>query len=249
MTPNHVDAHLYQEDLAYIHHHGFSDLARAAGPWLLRTLHKAGLRQGTIVELGCGGGVLLAELAAAGYRVVGVDSSASMLEIASSTAPAAELLQGSLYDAPIPACSTVVSVGEALSYVTGPDVRPPTRQLFERITSALAPGGLLLFDTIVRGAEPFTAYRNWASGDDWACLVDVQPHPTSPHLRRAITTFRRVGETYRRGYEEHWVYLFSRPELLRQLQEAGFTVRTSRGYGRVRLAPGRRLFHCSRTRA
>lgn len=131
MTPNHEDAHLYQEDLAYIHHHGFSDLARAAGPWLLRTLHKTGIRNGTI--------------------------------------------------------------------------------------------------------------------DDWACLVDVQPHPTSPHLRRAITTFRRVGETYRRGYEEHWVYLFSRPELLRQLQEAGFTVRTSRGYGR--LAPGRRLFHCSRTRA
>ena len=237
----------YDEDLAYIHHVGFSNLARGATPWVLEALHKAGIQDGTIVELGCGSGLLLAALADAGYRAVGVDASAPMLEIAKSTAPAATLLHASLYDVEIPRCAAVVAMGEGLNYVADFDAPPPTADLFARIASALEPDGLLIFDVMVGVRDTTGPYRTWASGDDWACLVEVFPDPVHRRLKREITTFRLVDGGYRRGQEEHRVHLFSRGELIQQLEAAGFRVRVRRSYGSTRLGPGRRLFLCRKT--
>ena len=234
----------YAEDLAYIHHVGFSDLARGATPWVLETLHKAGIRNGTIVELGCGSGLLLAALASAGYHAVGVDASAPILDIARSTAPAATLIHESLYEVELPRCAAVVAVGEGLNYVTGFDAPPPTADLFTRIASVLDQNGLLIFDAMVRGRDTTGPYRTWASGPDWASLVEVVPDPARHRLRREITTFRLVDGGYRRGHEEHRVHLFSRSELVQQLEEAGFRVRVRRSYGAFALGPGRRLFLC-----
>ncbi|HYU35288.1 MAG TPA: methyltransferase domain-containing protein [Thermoanaerobaculia bacterium] len=238
--------HYYEEDLAYIQHVGFSTFAREASPWVVSRLRSAGIKKGTIVELGCGGGVLLAALIAAGYETLGIDASAPILAIAKATAPAADLKQASLYDAPLPRCAAVIAMGEGLNYVTETDALPQTSGLFARIASALDANGLFLFDVITRGRDTNRSYRSWAAGPDWACLVEVAPEPDGCHLRRAITTFRSVeGSSYRRGHEEHRVYLFSRAELLSQLQEAGFRVRTARAYGKVPLAPGRSLFIAS----
>ncbi|MES1245396.1 MAG: methyltransferase domain-containing protein [Acidobacteriota bacterium] len=232
----------YEEDLAYIHHAGFSDLARGSAPWVIETLRGSGLRNGTVVELGCGGGLLLAALTAIGYRAVGVDASAPMLDIARSTAPAATLLHASLYDVELPRCAAVVAVGEGLNYVAGFDDPPPTAALFARIAEALDPNGLLIFDAMVRGRDTTGPYRTWASGPDWAVLAEVFPEPDRHRLRREITTFRLVDGGYRRGHEEHRIHLFPRDGLVRQLAEAGFRVRVRRAYGHFALGPGRRLF-------
>lgn len=241
-----MDSQRYQEDLAYIHHVGFTELARQATPAILATLREAGIHDGTVVELGCGTGVLLSALSAAGYRAVGVDASPAMLELASSTAPSATLLQGSFYDVALPPCRAILAVGEPFNYVTSPETVPPISRLLGHVETVLSPGGLLLFDAMVRGRALSKAYRSWQSGDDWACLVDVLPQSGSHTLRRAITSFRFVDKAYRRAFEEHWLYLFSRTLLIRQLKQAGFTVQTASAYGRVPLAPGRQLFHCIR---
>lgn len=234
----------YEEDLAYIHHVGFSGLARGATPWVIETLRKTGIQNGTVVELGCGSGLLLAALVDAGYQAVGVDASASILEIARATAPAATLIHASLYELEMPRCSAVVAMGEGLNYVADFDAPPPTADLFTRIASALEPHGLLIFDVMVRGRDTTGPYRTWASGDDWACLVEVLPEPDLHQLRRKITTFRLADGGYRRGEEEHRVHLFSHGELVQQLEEAGFRVRVRRSYGSMVLGPGRRLFLC-----
>ena len=244
-----VGSQHYQEDLAYIHHVGFSDLARRAAPWVLAALRKADIHEGTVVELGCGSGILLAALSAVGYQTVGIDASAAILDIAASTAPGATLVHASAYDAVIPPCRAIIAMGEPFNYVSGPGSEPPTAHLFSQATAALPAGGLLLFDAMIRNRTDFTPFRSWATGSDWACLFDSLPDADGRHLRRAITTFRLVGDTYRRGDEEHWVHLFSRTLLTRQLKKAGFTVRTASAYGRVRLSPGRRLFHCRRASA
>src|SRR5690242_7955471 len=131
-----MTAQRYKEDLAYIHHVGFSGLSRGATPWVLETLRKAGIQNGTVVELGCGSGLLLAALAEAGYHAIGVDASAPILEIARSIAPAATLIHASLYEMEMPRCSAVVAVGEGLNYVADFDAPPPpTADLFARIAS------------------------------------------------------------------------------------------------------------------
>jgi SAM-dependent methyltransferase len=232
----------YEEDLAYIHHVGFSDLARGATPWVLETLCRARIQDGTVVELGCGSGLFLAALSEAGYNAVGVDASAPILDIARTTAPTATLLHASLYEFEVPRCAAVVAMGEGLNYVSDFETPPPTADLFARIASALEPNGLLIFDVMVRGRDTTGPYRTWASGEDWACLVEV--FPESDRLRREIITFRQVGGGYRRGAEEHRVHLFSHGELIQQLEEAGFRVRVRRSYGSMALGPGRRLFVC-----
>ena len=237
---------LYQQDLAYIHHVGFGELSRRAGEWVLAALRQAHIREGTIVELGCGAGTFLRTLSQAGYSAVGVDVSAAMLAMASSTAPAARLIHQSLYDAELPPCSAIVAMGEGLNYVDGPQSVPATLQLFTRAAAALSPGGLFVFDVMVRGRSPLQGYRSWSSGPDWACLVEVAPHPNGRSLRRAITTFRLIDNAYRRTAEDHWVHLFSTSALSRELRQAGFSVRTATAYGQYSLAPGRRLFLCTR---
>ena len=239
----------YQEDLAYLHHVGFGDLARQAAPWVLAALRAAGIHEGTVVDLGCGSGLLLSALLDAGYQAVGVDASAAMLDIASSTAPGARLIQTSLYDLPIPPCHAIVAIGEPLNYASGPESEPPIVELLSRAAAALPSGGLLLFDAMIRPRSGVNAYRTWAAGDDWACLAEVVPQPTGRALRRAITTFRFVDGAYRRGAEDHWLHLFQATRLSQQLKHAGFSVRTASAYGKVRLLPGRRLFHCMKARA
>jgi hypothetical protein len=62
--------HAYENDLAYIHDRGFSEQARRAAPHLVRLLQQSGIREGLVVDLGCGSGVWAKALVDAGYQVV-----------------------------------------------------------------------------------------------------------------------------------------------------------------------------------
>ena len=71
---------IYADDLAYVHHAGFSDDARRAAPEVMRLLARRSPfapRRGRslVVEFGCGGGTTAAYLAAHGFSVLGVDQS------------------------------------------------------------------------------------------------------------------------------------------------------------------------------
>ena len=68
----------YRDDLSYIHHVGFGGLAGGAAPGLLGLLREAGIREGLVVDLGCGSGLWARELTEAGYEALGIDSSAAM---------------------------------------------------------------------------------------------------------------------------------------------------------------------------
>src|SRR5687768_4158361 len=79
----------YGHDLAYIHHAGFSEFAESAAPGLLEILWKHAIRDGLVVEIGCGSGILARELTRAGFDVLGFDASPAMIALARSGAPAA----------------------------------------------------------------------------------------------------------------------------------------------------------------
>lgn len=102
-------------------------------------------------------------------------------------------------------------------------------------------GGLLVFDVITSDGPPLDS-KGWSSGDDWAILYSASEDRKAQRLTRSIETFRMSGEGYRRGREVHMVKLFDERSLRSWLEDEGFEVETSRGYGEQPLGPGRLVF-------
>ena len=61
----------YRRDLALVHHLGFGFHADATAAGVLKLLQPVRERDGLVVELGCGSGLLTQYLADAGHRVIG----------------------------------------------------------------------------------------------------------------------------------------------------------------------------------
>ena len=236
---------LYTEDLAWVHHEGFGQFSLKAAPWIIRNLRAAGFDSGRIVDLGCGSGLLARELTAAGYEVIGIDGSPAMVELARAESPGATFEVGTVASAALPSCQGILALGEVLGYApAGEGGRESLGRILGRARQALAPGGLLLFDLLIRGREKL-AYRDWTEGPDWAVLIDVD-ESDEEFLVRTITTYRRIGESFRRSQETHLVRIFDRKDVERDLRLAGFEFRTGRGYGKALLPPRRLAFHARR---
>ena len=71
----------YGKDLAYIHDAGFLGSPRRLGRWSSRSSPTAG-SSAAIVELGSGSGATAQALTEAGHRVLGIDASRAMVELA-----------------------------------------------------------------------------------------------------------------------------------------------------------------------
>ena len=228
----------YKEDLAYIHDVGFSDRALKSVPAILEILAQQQISQGLIVELGCGSGLSAQKLTLANYGVLGIDISEPLIAIARARVPQAEFRIGSFYQAEIPPCSAVISIGECLNYLFDPDNsdRSNLVSLFRRIYSALIPGGILIFDIAEPGqVAPNATTRNFTAGEDWVVLVEKEENRESKILTRRIILFRKLGKFYRRDDEIHRQQLYRAAEIEQELHRVGFQVRVTRSYGSYNL--------------
>jgi SAM-dependent methyltransferase len=237
---------LYGEDLAHIHDRGFTGMASANGPALIRLLHRYGVDSGRVADLGCGSGVWLRQLSEAGYEATGIDASADMLGLARLAAPQADLVLGSVYDVPLPRCVAVTAFGEVLNYTPSAENIPPLEPLFDKVFVALEKGGVFLFDVIEPCSEPVPPRRSFQEGEDWAVLVEVIENDNL--LERRITSFRRAGDLYRRTHEVHFQRLVPTLWLRERLERAGFEVEASHPDG-IALLPRRVLFICRKNDA
>jgi len=225
----------YGTDVSYIHDRGFSHFVDGCCPGLLQLLQQHGITRGRIVDVGCGGGISTAALAAAGFETLGIDQSAAMIKLARQRLPAGQFTRGSLDDQPLPECQTVIAVGEVLNYTR---TAHPARRLahfFSRVHRALSENGLLIFDIrepLKRSELPLS--HQWQGGD-WTCLVRQELARRGRTLTRHVTTFRQLGKLYRRQDEIHVQSLYSRNALVTSLRTRGFQVQTRRSYGNYRL--------------
>jgi SAM-dependent methyltransferase len=234
----------YREDLAYIHDVGFGDYALESAPGILKILAQNQIREGLVVDLGCGSGLWAQELTKAHYRVLGIDISEPMVDIARRRVPEAEFRVGSVFGADIPPCGAVTAIGEVLNYLFDPasDLRGLIN-LFYRVYDALTPGGVFVFDVAEPGQVPRgTKTRGFSEGEDWVVLVEKEEDTERRTLTRRISSFRKVGEHYRRDDEVHHLQLYESSEIAKELREVGFRVRTMRGYGRYPLPKAHAAF-------
>lgn len=239
----------YGDDLAAIHDLGHAQLAEHAADEVVRLLAGAGVRSGRVVDLGCGSGQSARRFLDAGYRVMGIDLSPAMIARARERAPGADLRVGSFVDADLPDSVAVVAVGEVLCYRLdeAADDRALHR-LFRRVHAALEEGGLFVFDVLAPGQIGARGARRHRTSADWAVLVDASEDRRRRLLTREITSFRRVGELYRRDFEVHRQRLLEPAVVARRLRRTGFRVRIRRAYGTHRLGRGHRVLVARKAR-
>ncbi|BAY34887.1 hypothetical protein NIES2107_67970 [Nostoc carneum NIES-2107] len=226
----------YKEDLAFIHDVGFNDYALKSAPGILEILAQYNIREGLVVDLGCGSGLSAQEFTKAGYDVLGIDISESMIAIARARVPNAEFRIGSLFEAEIPPCNAVTSIGECLNYqFDAKSDRQTLIHLFHRIYHALNPGGVFIFDIAEPGQVTQEITKGFTEGEDWIVLVEKQENQQQNILTRRIITFRKVGQHYRRDDEIHYQQLYTAEDIASTLRRVGFQVQTMRNYGQYPL--------------
>jgi SAM-dependent methyltransferase len=234
------EAPYYRADLALVHHLGFGFHADECAPGILSLLRPVLERDGLVVELGCGSGLLTRYLVDAGHRVVATDASPAMLDIARGyVGDAMEIRRLVLPDDPIPDADAIVSIGHALNYL-------PTAEAIERglasIARALRPDGVLAIDLcdLTWGSERADALpRGWVA-EDWALVTEFSV-PTPDRFVRQMAIFRRNDDgTWRRDDERHENVLIETDRVPELLACFGVDAAVGDGFGDQQLVVGLR---------
>ncbi len=220
----------YRPDLAWVHHAGYSQHVQMTWPGILRRLRAAGLGDGaTVLDVGCGSGLLARRLLDAGFAVHGVDASPAMIALAREQAPQARFDVLRLPSDALPAADGVVSTGHVMNYLDSP---ADIAQALAQIARAVRPGGLLAIDLMTeRFAQARDANAVHAKvEDDWA-IVTRFSRPAQDRFDRHITVFRRHGRQWRRSDEHHRNVIYDADDALRILREAGVDASVDAAFG------------------
>ncbi|SAK41708.1 methyltransferase type 12 [Caballeronia temeraria] len=191
---------------------------------------------GHVVDLGCGTGLLAAELAKRGHCVTGIDPSPQMLRVARARAEGDEVtwIEGDTGALPfVGAADLLVMTGHVAQIFLDDAAFLATLKAARR---AIRPGGTLAFDSRNPAAR---AWENWTRERSSKCVkapdgrtVEVwherhaEPDPLATG-RAAFTTYYRFAPTPEMPEEETLsaaseLRFRTRDELARLLAEAGF---------------------------
>lgn len=233
-----ADGPYYRHDLAMVHHLWFGFHADACAPGIIALLEPVRKRDGVVLELGCGSGLLTRHLVDAGHRVMATDASSAMLDLATAYVPDAErFAQIVLPDDPLPAADAVVSVGHVLNYL--PDEAAIDRAL-TAAARALNPDGVLSVDLcdLQWGRARLDAPNYSRVSDDWALITRFSV-PAPNRFVRELTTFRRDGSgTWRRDDERHDNILIDTARVPGLLQQHGVDAAVGPSFGGETLPDG-----------
>ncbi len=177
--------------------------------------------RGTLLDLGCGRGLLLAAVRAAGsrLRLVGIESGASAEVARRALGGEAEIVRADLREAMLPPCDAA-TLFDVLHYLD----RPEQERLLDRIARALRPAGVLLVREVDAGAgagfwsvrvservlsclrgRPFQELR-YRSKDEWGALlraagldVDSRPIGEGTPFANVLFVSRKPGGITRLG--------------------------------------------------
>ena len=234
---------LYRRDLAVVHHKGFGFHAAACAPGILDILAPVRARQGLVLELGCGTGLLTKELIAAGHQVIATDASAGMLAVArdflGEVEPTPDLRLLALPDDPLPPADAIVAIGHPLNYLPSADA---IDRALVAIAEALRPGGVVAIDLCDlewgRARQDSPNYSD--VGPDWAIITRFAT-PRPELFVRDITTFVASADgSWRRDDEHHENVLIDTSLVPALMREHGVDVEVRASFGTETLPTGLR---------
>ncbi|MEY8336834.1 class I SAM-dependent methyltransferase [Lachnospiraceae bacterium 62-35] len=194
--------------------------------YLTDTLRNMGVREGLVLDLGCGTGMLTELLSKNGYDMIGIDRSEEMLQAAIEKREASghdilylcqDMREFELYGT----VRAVVSICDSINYLMKYE---ELVQVFSLVNNYLDPGGVFIFDfnTIYKykyllGNQTIAEDREEASFI-WDNFYDEEERINEYDLTLFI---HEEGDLYRKYQEAHYQKAYSLEEIKRALREAG----------------------------
>ena len=193
--------------------------------YLTGLMREYGVRDGLVLDLGCGTGNMTELLAKAGYDMIGADNAEEMLEIAmekrdKSGYDILYLLQDMREFELYGTVRAVISVCDSVNYITEPE---ELQEVFRLVNNYLDPKGMFIFDLNTEakfqamGSETIAEARDEGSFI-WENEYDEEEKINSYDLTLFI---REEDDLYRRYQETHFERAWSLDEIKKALTEAG----------------------------
>lgn len=194
--------------------------------YLSGTLTEYGIRDGLVLELGCGTGTMTEFLAGAGYDMIGVDNSEEMLAEAmekrmESGYPILYLCQDMQEFELYGTVRAVVSVCDSLNYLTEDG---ELQNVFSLVNNYLDPGGVFLFDmNTMYKYEKILGTGTVAENREEGSFIWENEYDQESHINEyALTLFlRQENGLYEKSEEIHYQRAYSLEEIEKALADAG----------------------------
>jgi len=196
-------------------------------------LQEYDIREGLVLDLGCGTGKLTRLLAKAGYDMIGVDNAEEMLEIereAEYDCEAEEedeksnilyLLQDMRSFELYGTVRAVVSICDSMNYILEED---DLREVFRLVNNYLDPAGIFIFDlnTLYKYRELLGETTISENREEGSFIWDNYYDEETGINEYDLTLFiREDGELYRKYEETHYQRAYELGTIKRLLAEAG----------------------------
>ena len=204
--------------------------------YLTGLMREYGVRDGLVLDLGCGTGNMTELLAKAGYDMIGADNAEEMLEIAmekrdKSGHDILYLLQDMREFELYGTVRAVISVCDSVNYITEPE---ELQEVFRLVNNYLDPKGVFIFDFNTRYKyEEILGDRTIAENrEECSFIWDNYYYEDEKINEYDLTLFVEEKPGWYRRYEEFHYQRSYDPELIRQLlEEAGMEVLAFYGEG------------------
>ena len=189
-------------------------------------LEKEKVQPRSAADLACGTGSVTVLLARRGIPVTGVDLSEEMLTVAQQKAQGLAVppvfVRQNLRELYLPqGVDLAVCALDSLDYITNP---ADCEAAIRRVYKALNPGGIFIFD--VNTPEKLRAMDGQVfldEDEDVYCVWRGEFNAQTNICTYGMDLFQREGRMWRRSFEEHSEYAYSREQLTEYLKAAGFS--------------------------
>jgi SAM-dependent methyltransferase len=188
-------------------------------------LKKSNIKDGLILELGCGTGSITARLAEKGYDMIGIDASEDMLAIARENSEVSnnkilylcqDMRDFELYGT----VAAVISVCDSMNYIT---TEEDLSMVFRLVNNYLDPGGLFLFDLDTQYAyEEVLGDSTIAENrEEGSFIWENTYYPEEMINEINLTLFIPQEALFQKHEETHYRRAYAIDTIKRLIEEAG----------------------------
>ena len=195
--------------------------------YLKSLLYEYGVREGLVLELGCGTGNMTEILAQSGYDMIGVDNAEEMLEIAIEKRMKSGLdilyLQQDMREFELyGTVKAIVSVCDSVNYILEEE---ELEEVFRLVNNFLDPGGVFIFDfnTVYKYREILGDQTIAENREECSFIWDNYYYEEERINEYELSLFIREGdsELYRKYQETHFQKAYDLETMKRLITQSG----------------------------